>query len=291
MLAAFQDHPAVFVLAITLLGLAVGSFLNVVVHRLPVMLKRAWATECREWLNAQDNQPEQDAVGEPYNLVTPRSQCPACGRRITAFENIPLLSYLALRGRCAACHTRISPRYPLVEGLTALLSFTVAWRYGYAWATLGALAFTWALIALSAIDLQTTLLPDSITIPWLWLGLLANTGGVFTNLHSSLLGAVFGYLVLWCIYHLFRLVTGKEGMGYGDFKLLAMIGAWTGWQALPLVILLSSAVGACVGIILMVMRGRDRNVPIPFGPYLAVAGWIALLWGDRISAWYLQQML
>jgi leader peptidase (prepilin peptidase) / N-methyltransferase len=294
MLTAFHDHPLAFLLVIAVLGLAVGSFLNVVIHRLPIMIKRAWVHECRAWLNAEDDQTESVArndANQPYNLIMPRSQCPDCGHRITALENIPVFSYLALRGRCAECRAPISLQYPLIEALAAALSLTVAWRFGYSWEAIAALLFTWALIALAAIDLKTKLLPDSIILPMLWVGLLANTGDVFTNLQSSVLGAVFGYLSLWCVYHLFKFLTGKEGMGYGDFKLLAMVGAWTGWQALPLVVLLSSVVGATVGIGQIFVKGRDRNMPIPFGPYLAIAGWITLLWGPQIIQWYLRHMV
>lgn len=294
MLAFLQQHPAVFLLAISVLGLMVGSFLNVVIHRLPIMMRRAWADECREWLNEEDGQAASAANTEPeqpFNLIVPRSQCPNCGHKISALENVPVLSYLALRGRCAACRAPISLQYPLIEGLTALLSLTVAWRFGYGWETVAALLFTWALIALAVIDIHNKLLPDSITLPILWLGLLVNIGDLFTELESSVLGAVFGYLSLWSVYHLFRLLTGKEGMGYGDFKLLAMLGAWAGWQTLPLTILLSSALGAVVGIALIAIKGRDHNVPIPFGPYLAAAGWIALLWGPQITQWYLRHIV
>ncbi len=290
----FQHHPAAFFVIVAILGLTVGSFLNVVIHRLPIMMKRAWADECREWLSADGEVPAGAAEGissEPYNLVVPRSQCPNCQHKITALENIPVLSYLILRGRCAGCRAPISPQYPIIEALAGLLSLTVAWRFGYGGETFAALIFTWALIALAGIDFHTKLLPDSITLPVLWFGLLANMGGMFADLQSSVLGAVFGYLSLWTVYHVFRLVTGKEGMGHGDFKLLAMLGAWTGWQFLPLILLLSSVVGAAVGISLIVIRGRDRNIPLPFGPFLAVAGWIALLWGAEISRWYLKLMV
>ncbi len=287
MLGVFQTNPLLYLLATGLLGLIVGSFLNVVIHRLPVMMRRTWTLECQAWLG--DKQGAVDDSGEEtYNLLTPRSHCPNCGHSIGALENIPIISYVALGGRCAKCHAPISRRYPLVEALTALLSVAVAWRFGIAWETAAALLFTWALIALSSIDMDTTLLPDSITLPGLWLGVLLNMGGLFTDLQASVLGAIFGYLSLWCVYHAFKLITGKEGMGYGDFKLLAMLGAWAGWQALPLIILFSSAIGAIVGVGLILVLGRDRNVPIPFGPYLAMAGWIGLLWGTPITDWYLR---
>jgi len=286
MLGVFQTSPLFFLLASGLLGLIVGSFLNVVIHRLPIMMRRTWTLECQAWLGGK--QVAVDDTGEEtYNLLTPCSHCPNCGHAIGVLENIPVISYTALGGRCAKCHAPISRRYPLVEALTALVSVAVAWRFGLTWETAAAWLFTWALIALSCIDLDTKLLPDSITLPGLWLGVLLSMGGLFTDLQASVLGAMFGYLSLWCVYHVFKLITGKEGMGYGDFKLLAMLGAWAGWQALPLIILLSSAIGAIVGVSLILILGRDRNVPIPFGPYLAMAGWIGLLWGTPITDWYL----
>ncbi|MCG5534510.1 prepilin peptidase [Ectothiorhodospira mobilis] len=279
-------HPAWILAAAALLGVVTGSFLNVVIHRLPVMMERQWQREARAWLG------KEDAAGEeahgPFNLLVPGSRCPACGHRIGPLENIPLLSYLVLRGRCAACRARISPQYPLVEGVTAVLSVVVVAHFGVTWAGAAALALTWSLLALAVIDLRTSLLPDALTLPVLWLGLLVNLGTLFTDPTSSLLGAVIGYLSLWGVYQAFRLLTGKEGMGYGDFKLFALLGAWLGWQMLPLVILLASLVGALVGIALIVLRGRDRELPIPFGPYLAAAGWIALLWGDPLVTAYLR---
>lgn len=281
----FQTYPLLFLGTAFLLGLIVGSFLNVVIHRLPIMLERAWRRECREYLELADGTAADNAPA--YNLITPRSQCPECGHRITALENIPLLSYLRLGGECARCKTPIPLRYPLVEALTGALSLIVAWRFGYSCEAAGALILTWTLIALAVIDLRTQLLPDAITLPLIWLGLLFNMTGLFTDLPSALLGAVFGYLSLWLVYHFFKRLTGKEGMGRGDFKLLALLGAWMGWQMLPLIILLSSVAGALIGIALILIKGRDRNIPIPFGPYLAIAGWIALLWGDGIIAAYL----
>ncbi len=280
-----QANPAALLLVVSLLGLAVGSFLNVVIYRLPVVMQREWRTQCAELLE-HDDAPGTDGA-EPFNLVVPRSRCPACGHHITALENIPLLSYLALRGRCSACGTAISLRYPAVEALTALLSAIVAWHFGFSWATAGALLLTWALVALTFIDLDEQLLPDGITLPVLWLGIGMNLFGVYTNLESSVIGAMAGYGVLWGVYQLFRLATRKEGMGYGDFKLLAMLGAWLGWQSLPVIVLLSSLVGAVVGVSLILTRGHDRNVPIPFGPYLSAAGWIALLWGSELTKLYL----
>jgi leader peptidase (prepilin peptidase) / N-methyltransferase len=278
------QHPPLLIAAIFALGLMVGSFLNVVAYRLPVMLERDWKQQCLEYLHP--DQP-QDSV-ERFDLIVPRSRCPACGHRITALENIPVVSYLFLRGKCSACGTRISPRYPIVEFVTALLSAVVAWKLGWGWPLAAGLLFTWALIALSLIDFDHKLLPDSITLPLLWLGLLLSLGALFTDMRASIIGAAAGYLSLWSVYQVFRLVTGKEGMGFGDFKLLAAIGAWLGWQALPVTILLSSLVGAVVGIGLILIRGRDRNIPIPFGPYIAAAGWLAMLWGKDITDTYLR---
>lgn len=273
--------PAVFTSLCVALGLVVGSFLNVVIYRLPKMMERLWHAEHAE-MSGTEIPP-----AARYNLIVPRSQCPACGHRISALENIPVLSYLIQGGKCTACRAQISLRYPVVEALTGALSGYVAFRFGYSAAGAGALLFTWAMIALAFIDLDTFFLPDDITLPLLWAGLLFNLGGVFTDLPSAVIGAVSGYLVLWSIYWLFKLATGKEGMGYGDFKLLAAIGAWLGWTMLPLVILLSSLVGAVVGISLILFARHGRNVPIPFGPYLAVAGLIALLYGNALNKHYL----
>jgi leader peptidase (prepilin peptidase) / N-methyltransferase len=264
-----------------LLGLVAGSFLNVVIHRLPKMMERQWRDECAELGGAEP------AAAEPYNLVVPRSACPQCGHGITALENIPIASYIALGGRCSACKKTISLRYPIVEGFVAVLSGYVAWRFGFSTAMFGALLFVWAMVALAFIDLDTFYLPDSITLPLLWAGLLFNTGAVFIDLRSAVIGAAAGYIALWSIYWIFKLATGKEGMGYGDFKLLAAIGAWLGWKMLPLVILLSSVVGAVIGIGLVVFARHGRNVPIPFGPYLAAAGVIALFWGEPLTRQYL----
>jgi leader peptidase (prepilin peptidase) / N-methyltransferase len=275
------SNSLIFALCAALLGLCIGSFLNVVIHRLPKMMERQWRAECAE-LAGQEAPP-----AERYNLVLPRSACPACGHLITALENIPLLSYAVLRGKCAGCGARISPRYPAVEALTAALSAYVAWRFGFGIAAAAALLFTWAMIALTFIDLDTYYLPDSITLPLLWLGLLLNLGGTYATLPSAIIGAAAGYLSLWSVYWVFKWATGKEGMGYGDFKLLAAIGAWLGWQMLPLTILLSSLVGAAIGIVLIIFAGRGRSVPIPFGPYLAIAGMIALLHGPDLTRAYL----
>jgi leader peptidase (prepilin peptidase)/N-methyltransferase len=281
---AFLLYPALFVTAVVALSLAVGSFLNVVIHRLPKMLEREWRREMAE------HGGEAVAAVPRYDLVAPRSQCPACGHPIRALENIPLVSYLALGGRCSACRARISPRYPAVEALTGIISGYIAWRYGLSWTTAAALVFTWSMIALAFIDLDTFYLPDDITLPLLWAGLLVNLGGTFVELQSAVIGAVAGYLTLWTVYWAFKLATGKEGMGYGDFKLLAAIGAWLGWKLLPLVVLLSSCAGAAIGIALMVFARHGRNVPIPFGPYLALGGMVALLWGDALVTHYLQTL-
>lgn len=264
-----------------LIGLAVGSFLNVVIHRLPLMMEREWAAQCAELAG------QTPAPADPLTLSAPRSRCPSCGHAITALQNIPLLSWALLRGRCSACRTPISVRYPLVELLTGLLSAACALNFGPTLLLAGALVFVWALIALTFIDLDTQLLPDSITLPLVWAGLLLNLVGGFTDLSSAVAGAIVGYLVLWSVYWAFKLITGKEGMGYGDFKLLAAIGAFLGWQMLPVVILLSSLVGASVGIAMIVFRSHGRNVPIPFGPYLAAAGVLALFFGQTINQTYL----
>lgn len=266
-----------------LLGLCVGSFLNVVIHRLPKMMEQDWLAQCSELRGETVS-----TAGEPLSLARPRSHCPNCGHQITALENIPIISYiLILKGNCSGCGTRISPRYPIVETMTGLLSAYAAWHFGPTMQTLGALALIWGLIALSGIDLDTQLLPDSITLPLIWLGLGFNLWATYTDISSAVTGTMLGYLALWSVFWLFKLATGKEGMGYGDFKLLAALGAWLGWQMLPAIILLSSVVGAIVGITLIIATRHGRNVPIPFGPYLAAAGVIALFWGTQITHSYL----
>lgn len=278
----FSAYPTVFLLTAALLGLIVGSFLNVVVHRLPIMLERTWRQHCDELAGKSVKEREH------YNLVVPRSQCPSCGHRISAVENIPLLSYAWLRGKCKGCGKRISPRYPSVEFVTALLSAATAWRFGPELGTVGALLLTWALIALTFIDYDHQLLPDNITLPLLWVGLSFNLASIYVSLPSAVIGALVGYLSLWLVFQLFKLLTGREGMGYGDFKLYAALGAWLGWQQLPLIILLSSFIGAIVGLGGILWMGRDRSIPIPFGPFLCSAGWVALMWGDSITRAYLQ---
>lgn len=286
-------YPWVALVGATILGLLVGSFLNVVIYRLPKMMEADWRQQCTELLE-QEEPPANEAPPaisepeQPFNLVVPNSTCPHCGHRIRAWENIPLVSYLFLRGKCSACKGHISLRYPIIELITGLLSLFVIYSFGATATGLAVLVLTWALIALTMIDIDTQLLPDNITLPLLWLGLIANSFGMFVSLQEALWGAVAGYLSLWTIYWLFKIFTGKEGMGYGDFKLLAALGAWMGWQMLPLIVLLSSFVGAVIGIGMILIRGRDRNIPIPFGPYLAIAGWLALLWGDVLLNQYLQ---
>ena len=280
MIEMLATSPLALILTVAVLGLLIGSFLNVVIHRLPVMMENHWRAECHE--HSEDTTEQAPA----FNLVTPASTCPHCQHRIRPWENIPVISYLLLRGKCIACKARISPQYPIVELVSAMLSAAVAWQLGFSWLTLAALLFTWTLIALTVIDFNTQLLPDSLTLPLLWLGLLVNTWGGFTDPVSAIWGAALGYLSLWAVYHLFKLVTGKEGMGYGDFKLLGAIGAWCGWQVLPVTIILSSVIGAIVGILLIALRRQERGTPIPFGPFLAGAGWISLFWGNALmQAW------
>jgi leader peptidase (prepilin peptidase)/N-methyltransferase len=305
------DTPWLLTGSVFVLALLIGSFLNVVIFRLPIMLDLQWRTQAEEMLASESSalppaadSPQPSSLSPPptahsppparYNLATPRSTCPHCNAAIKAHQNIPVLSYLLLGGKCANCNGKISARYPIVELATALLSAAVAWHFGWHWQTVAALAFTWALVALTVIDLDHQVLPDVITLPLLWLGLLLSlawhhglTPPTPVDPRSAIIGAAAGYLSLWLVYWAFKLATGKEGMGYGDFKLFGAFGAWMGWQMLPLIILLSAFTGAVVGIALIVLRGRDRNIPIPFGPYLAAAGWIALMWGPQIVGGYL----
>lgn len=278
-----KAHSTFFVLSVALYGLLVGSFLNVVVYRLPIMLDRLWHERAQMTLELEPDS-ESDTIG----LVTPRSRCPHCGHQITAWENIPVISYLLLRGKCSDCKAAISIRYPLVELLTAALSVSVAWSFGVTASTLAGLVLIWALIPLALIDYDHQILPDAITLPFLWLGLLVNSFGIFTDLHSAVFGAIAGYLSLWLVYQAFKLLTKKEGMGFGDFKLLAMLGAWLGWQLLPLTILLATFSGAVIGGTYLALSKHGRDHPIPFGPFLCVAGWIALLWGHELVRAYLQ---
>ncbi|MBE0612630.1 MAG: prepilin peptidase [Burkholderiales bacterium] len=277
-------HPAVFPWLCLAMGLCVGSFLNVVIYRLPKIMQRDWECQCAELRG------EKPVEQETFNLARPRSRCPACAKPITVLQNIPVASYLALGGKCAACKARISPRYPLVETLTGLASAYAAWHFGFGLSAFAAMAFIWCMIALAFIDFDTQLLPDAITLPLLWAGLMLNLSGTFADLGSAVVGAAAGYLSLWSVYWGFRMLTGKEGMGFGDFKLLAAIGGWLGWQMLPLVVLASSLVGAIVGISLMLFAKHGRDVPIPFGPYLAVAGTVALFWGKPLTHAYLKML-
>lgn len=277
---SLQHSSAIFIAFSTIIGIMVGSFLNVVIYRLPRMMERAWHQQCAELRG------ENIHYSPVFNLVIPRSTCPQCEHRITVLENIPLISYLFLKGYCSQCNTRISLRYPIVEGLTGIMSGFTAWHFGFGLTTIAALLFIWAMIALTFIDLDSQLLPDTITLPLLWIGLLFNLDNGFIEIRSAIIGTVAGYLVLWTIYWGFKLITGKEGMGYGDFKLLAAIGAWLGWQMLPLVILFSSFAGGVISFILIITKKFQRNTTIPFGPYLAAGGLIALFWGNKINHAY-----
>ena len=276
------NNLAVFAVCVGFVGLLIGSFLNVVIYRLPKMLMRDWRMQAREVLDL----PEQ-ADAEPFNLILPNSSCPHCGHEIKPSENIPLVSWLLLRGKCSGCKEAISIRYPLVELACGLFSAVIAWQFGVSWEALAMLVLTWGLLSMSLIDADHQILPDVLVLPLLWLGLILNSFGFFTSLSDALWGAVIGYMSLWSIFWLFKLITGKEGMGYGDFKLLALIGAWGGWQVLPLTILLSSVLGAMIGIIILRLQRNGYNKPIPFGPYLAAAGWLALIWGEQITSRYL----
>src|SRR5579863_1039139 len=304
--------PALFVGVALVVGLLVGSFLNVVIYRLPIMLERQWRAQAAEFAASdastasatsscptsatrpvQQTSPAGPANPPRFNLIVPRSACPACKAPITAMQNVPIVSYLFLKGRCAQCGARISARYPFVEALTGILSAAVAWKYGFGWPTLAALVLTWSLIALTFIDIDHQLLPDSLTLPLLWLGLALSLWGpqsgfpVPVDMRSSIIGAVAGYLSLWTVYHGFRLLTGKEGMGYGDFKLFAALGAWLGWQMLLPIILAAALVGAVVGVVIQAARRQDRSIPIAFGPFLAAAGWLVLMFGSELVGKYL----
>jgi len=277
----FEQFPWAYYLFVLIIGLLVGSFLNVVIYRLPLMMQREWRSDCREFLELPaDDQPEK------LNLMLPRSRCGHCGHQITALENIPLISYLLLKGQCSACKTHISIQYPLVELFTGIISVIIAWHFGVSLQTLFALILSWSLIAASGIDLGHKLLPDSITLPLLWLGILLGYFSVFIDLESSVIGAIAGYLSLWSVYITFKLITGKEGMGHGDFKLLAMLGAWMGWEMLFVIILTSSLVGATIGVSMILLKKTSRATQIPFGPYLAAAGWMSLLYGEQLNKFY-----
>lgn len=277
----FEQSPWAFYSYITFIGLLVGSFLNVVIYRLPLMMQREWRGDCLEFL-----QQPADKVEEKLNLWLPRSRCGECGHQITALENIPVISYLFLRGQCSSCRTHISVQYPLVELFTGIITFIVAWHYGVSLQTLFALILSWSLIAASGIDIGHKLLPDSLTLPLLWLGILVSFFNIFIDLESSVIGAMAGYMSLWSVYIVFKLITGKEGMGHGDFKLLAVLGAWVGWKLLFVIILTSSLVGATIGITMILLKKTSRATQIPFGPYLAAAGWLTLLYGEKINRFY-----
>lgn len=284
MLELFQhlnNNPVFLYISTFILGLLVGSFLNVVIYRVPKMLEQDWAIQCAAFLDQP--KPKQERM----TLSTPNSTCPKCEHAIKPWENIPIISYIFLQGRCSQCKNKISIRYPLVELTTAILSIVAISIFGASYAGLAALALTWVLVSLTMIDADTQLLPDNMTLPLMWGGLILNYFETFITLSSALWGAIFGYLSLWSVFHVFKFLTGKEGMGYGDFKLLAALGAWFGWQALPIIILLSSAVGAVIGIALILIKGRDKNIPIPFGPYLAIAGWIYMIYGKEIMELWL----
>ena len=283
------NSPAYFYTIVVVFSLLIGSFLNVVIYRLPKMLEQGWKSECREFLADELAKPIQ--VDEsPITLSTPSSSCPKCQHKIRFYENIPVISWMFLKGKCSQCKTKISLRYPMVELATAMLSVVIAANYGVTFTTLMLLVLTWGLICLTLIDVDHMLLPDQITLPLLWLGLLVNINGAIVPLHDAVVGAVAGYMSLFSIFWLFKLITGKDGMGHGDFKLVALFGAWIGWQLLPLLILMASAVGAVIGISLMVFKNHQREQAIPFGPYLAIAGWITLLWGNGIWSWYLSTL-
>ncbi len=293
MQAIMIESPVTFILAACMFALLIGSFLNVVIHRVPIMMERSWREQCSELAET----PASDLPEGRFDILSPRSRCPSCGHKITAAQNIPILSYVMLGGKCAGCGTKIPMRYPVIELLTGLLTGVVAWHFGFGWEALAAIGMTWMLIAISVIDIDHQYIYDNMVLPLLWAGLalslwypMAGAETLFIEPKAALVGALAGYLSLWSVYHLFRLLTGKEGMGYGDFKLLAALGAWLGWKMLPLIILTSAVVGAVTGILMIAARRHERSVPIPFGPYLAAAGWIAMLWGTDIVNWYLDYM-
>jgi leader peptidase (prepilin peptidase)/N-methyltransferase len=293
MQALLIESPLTFIAAAFILALLVGSFLNVVIHRLPLMMEREWRTQCAE-LAAE---PAKALPEGRFDVMAPRSRCPQCGHQITALENIPIVSYLMLSGKCSGCSAKISARYPAVELLTAILTGVVAWHFGFGWEAAAGIGLTWMLVAISVIDIDHQLIPDSMSLPLLWAGLslslfhpLDGAQTLFIEPQTAIAGALAGYLSLWSVYQLFRIITGKEGMGYGDFKLLAALGAILGWKLLPVIIMMSAIVGAVIGIMLIVTKQHERSVPIPFGPYLAAAGWIAMLWGSDIVNWYLDFM-
>ena len=284
----FATYPIALLVFALVLGLIIGSFLNVVIYRLPVMMQRDWTEQCYEFLEIKDDKAKKNDTDRfaNFNLSQPGSHCPNCKHEITAIENIPVLSYLIQAGKCKNCKAPISKRYPIIESACGIFTLLIAYQFGFTWLALASLVLTWSLLVLTMIDYDHQLLPDDITIPILWLGLIINYFGLITTLEEAFLGAIAGYMILWLVYWMFKLLTGKEGMGHGDFKLLAALGAWMGWQALPQIILLSSLIGALIGIGLIIIKGRDKNIPIPFGPYLAGAGFFSLLWGDELNQLY-----
>ena len=286
----FFANPMLLVVISLVFGLLVGSFLNVVIYRLPQMMQAEWTKQYYQLFEIK-NPSKRSEITTSFNLAVPNSHCPKCKHEISALQNIPLFSWLFLRGKCRYCQGSISARYPIMEACTGIITALVVFQFGFSWLTLAALFFSWSLIVLTMIDFDHQLLPDDITLPLLWLGLVINSMSMITFLEEAVWGAIVGYAILWGVYWLFKLATGKEGMGYGDFKLLAALGAWMGWQSLPVIILLSSCVGAVVGLGLIVFKGRDKNIPIPFGPYLASAGFLALLWGDELTAFYYSLIL
>lgn len=284
----FATYPIALLVFALVLGLIIGSFLNVVIYRLPVMMQRDWTEQCYEFLEIKDDKAKKNDTDRfaNFNLSQPGSHCPNCKHEITAIENIPVLSYLIQAGKCKNCKAPISKRYTIIESACGIFTLLIAYQFGFTWLALASLVLTWSLLVLTMIDYDHQLLPDDITIPILWLGLIINYFGLITTLEEAFLGAIAGYMILWLVYWMFKLLTGKEGMGHGDFKLLAALGAWMGWQALPQIILLSSLIGALIGIGLIIIKGRDKNIPIPFGPYLAGAGFFSLLWGDELNQLY-----
>jgi len=295
MLELFNESPLLFIAVVFAFALVIGSFLNVVIYRLPIMMEREWREHCEELARTP---PEYEPPSGRFDLIVPRSRCPSCGTTIKAWQNIPVVSYLLLGGRCAMCKESISARYPVVELTTAILATVCAWHFGPGMEAVMAIVLTLALVPVTMIDADTQLIPDSIVLPLMWLGLAMSlfhpvdgADTLFLAPQDAIVGAMAGYLSLWSVYQLFKLVTGKEGMGYGDFKLLAALGAWLGWQALPMIILMSAIVGALVGLTLMALNRHERSVPMPFGPYLAAAGWITMLWGDIIAGMYLDTLI
>lgn len=294
MLELIRESAPLFIAVVFAFSLVIGSFLNVVIHRLPIMMEREWREQARE---LADTPPETDLPEGRFDLLVPSSHCPSCGALISTWQNIPVISYLLLRGQCANCKSSISARYPLVEFMTAVLAATTAWHFGPGWEALLAIVLTMTLLSITMIDAGTQLIPDAIVLPLMWLGLamslfhpLPGANTLFIEPSDAIVGAMAGYLSLWSVFWLFKLVTGKDGMGYGDFKLLAALGAWLGWQQLPMIILMSAVVGVALNVGMIVTRGKDRSIPIPFGPYLAGAGWITMIWGETIKNTYIDLM-